>query len=129
VAADELGFTFQVELPCWIHNYGEAGQEKRDAFLREEMHRIFAEYGNHPSFAFLSMGNEPGPRDKLDFIHSLVKEAKAMDPRRLYVSGSGWGFGLGWGWRLQPIRHRARAAAGFHATPQVTSQVPQGPLP
>lgn len=98
-AADEAGFLLQVELPCWVHNWG--ADPVRDRFAATEMRRILTAYGNHPSFAMLSMGNEPGG----DYtpLHAFVREAQSRDPRHLYTAGSGWGAG---------------ATDDFHVTPQ-----------
>lgn len=81
-AADEAGFYLQVELPIWIPN---AGQDPpRDEFMRKEGYRILEQYGNHPSFCLLSMGNEL--TGDFDFLHDLVRDLKGKDPRHLYTS-------------------------------------------
>jgi len=81
-AADEAGFYLQVELPIWIPN---AGQDPpRDEFMRKEGYRILEQYGNHPSFCLLSMGNEL--TGDFDFLHDLVGDLKGKDPRHLYTS-------------------------------------------
>jgi hypothetical protein len=81
VAADRAGFLLQVELPVWSHNVGR--DAVRDEFMRAEGYRILREYGNHPSFTMLCMGNELRGDDK--FIDALVAEFKAADGRRLYT--------------------------------------------
>ncbi|WP_276500989.1 sugar-binding domain-containing protein [Terrimonas pollutisoli] len=79
-AADELGFYLQVELPHW--NWKVGNDTTTFGFLRKEGFRLLAEYGNHPSFLFLSMGNElEGDFEKLNH---LVAELKQQDNRRLY---------------------------------------------
>ena len=79
-AADELGFYLQVELPHW--NWKVGSDTTTFGFLRREAYRLLAEYGNHPSFLFLSMGNEvEGDFDKLN---QLVAELKHKDNRHLY---------------------------------------------
>jgi hypothetical protein len=81
-AADDLGLYLQVELPNWNLKIGEDDQAWQ--FLRAEAFRIVNTYGNHPSFLFMSMGNElEGDFDKLN---GLVAELKAHDPRRMYTS-------------------------------------------
>lgn len=60
--ADSLGFYLQVELPLWSLNVGE--NPAMNQFLYDEAKRILSEYGNHPSFCFLSLGNELQP----DFV-------------------------------------------------------------
>ena len=81
-AADEAGFYLQAELPIWIPN---AGQDPpRDDFVRQEGYRILETYGNHPSFCMLSMGNEL--TGDFSFLHDLVSDLKAKDPRHLCTS-------------------------------------------
>lgn len=82
--ADSLGFYLQVELPLWSVNLG---QDKRAyQFLYDEADRILAEYGNHPSFCFFSLGNELQP--DFDFLSGLLSYVKKQDPRRLYTTTS-----------------------------------------
>jgi len=80
LAADELGIFLQVELPFWSIDAPTFGQHPiRDQFLEKELIRILDEYGNHPSFAFMAMGNEsPGPFDV------LVNKGRLHDSRHLY---------------------------------------------
>ena len=81
-AADEAGFYFQVELPHWSLNYGV--DEKTVKFLSSEAFKIIKDYGNHPSFIFMAMGNElEGDMAKLN---SLVSELKSIDNRHLYAT-------------------------------------------
>jgi len=82
-AADKMGFYLQIELPVWALNIG----KDRAAldFLYAEADRILAAYGNHPSFCFLSLGNELQSDFKaLDELLVYVKK----DPRRLYTTTS-----------------------------------------
>lgn len=82
--ADSMGFYLQVELPLWSL---EVGQEAPvNTFLYEEAGRILKEYGNHPSFCFLSLGNELQP--DFDFLGELLDTVKAADPRHLYTTTS-----------------------------------------
>lgn len=83
VAADQTGILLQVELPFW----GEATKktDPLSLFLHDEMANILKEYGNHPSFVMLCMGNEL--RGNFDVMADLVDFGKATDPRHLY-SGS-----------------------------------------
>lgn len=61
-AADEEGIILLAELPYWGHVGADwAGTP----FLRAELRRILDAYGNHPSFAMMSMGNEhSGDKEK-----------------------------------------------------------------
>jgi len=82
--ADEMGFYLQVELPLWSLNVGKDAGTNR--FLYEEADRMIAEYGNHPSFCFFSMGNELQP--DFDFLRDLMLYLKVKDPRHLYTTTS-----------------------------------------
>ena len=82
--ADSLGFYLQVELPLWPGRVGE--DEAKNAFLYQEADRILAEYGNHPSFCFMSLGNEL-PND-FAFLSGLLDHVKQKDNRRLYTTTS-----------------------------------------
>lgn len=82
--ADSLGFYLQVELPLWPDQVGE--DEAKNRFLYDEADRILAEYGNHPSFCFLSLGNEL-PED-FGYLAGLLRHVKAQDSRHLYTTTS-----------------------------------------
>jgi len=81
-AADEAGFYFQVELPHWSLKFGE--DPKTVDFLTSEAHKIIKDYGNHPSFIFMAMGNEL--EGDFEQLNSLVAELKPMDDRHLYAT-------------------------------------------
>jgi len=80
--ADRLGIYLQPELPFW----GDPTKPGVEAFLTEEGRRILIEYGHHPSFVMLSIGNEywgssePRPR--------MVAALRAFDPSHLFAQGS-----------------------------------------
>ena len=82
--ADSLGFYLQVELPLWSLTVGRDSNTNR--FLYDEAARILSEYGNHPSFCFLSLGNELQPDFK--FLGGLLDSVKATDSRHLYTTTS-----------------------------------------
>ena len=87
VAADELGFYYQVECSSW----GTLGDGKPlDRWIYEEADRILKYYGNHPSFLLMAYGNEPGGRNQAAFLGKWVSHYKAEDARRLYTCASGW---------------------------------------
>ncbi len=90
VAADELGFYYQVECPSWA-NQGAAIGEGRplDEWLYREGWRLLAAYGNHPSFIMMAYGNEPAGRHA-EFLAEWVTYWRKRDPRRVYISGAGW---------------------------------------
>jgi len=88
IAADELGFTFQVEGPFWA---GVGEKEDVDTYVYAETDRIRRAYGNHPSFLLMAYGNEPhGPGRGPKFLGPWVEHCKRTDARHLLTSGSGW---------------------------------------
>jgi hypothetical protein len=94
VAGDELGFYFQVEAATWPNQSTTLGDGKPvDQWVHDETARILKVYGNHPSFVLMAHGNEPGtPGGKQvnAYLAAYVSRYKALDPRRLWTSGSGW---------------------------------------
>ena len=88
-AADLLGIYMQPELPFWGTITDEKddnhNQAEQDYLIREgfEMMRVF---GNHPSFAMMSLGNELwGSQER---INDVLKAYKEVDTRHLYTQGS-----------------------------------------
>ncbi|NLX97915.1 MAG: glycoside hydrolase [Rhodopirellula sp.] len=92
VAADELGFFFQVECASWANQGSGLGLgQPIDAWIYSEADRIRRAYGNHPSFVLMAYGNEPGgPGRGGEFLGPWVDHQKAVDSRRLYTSAAGW---------------------------------------
>jgi hypothetical protein len=87
IAADELGFYFQVECAVWSN----PGDDKAlGAWLYLESERIVRAYGNHPSFLLLTHGNEPHGRNRDQFLAGWVSFWKKRDARRLVTSGSAY---------------------------------------
>lgn len=86
IAADELGIILQTELPFW----GITGEdEEKDAYLTRELDRILDEYGNHPSFVLMCMGNELNVRTgDFDVTEQWVKHGQKRDPRHLYTAST-----------------------------------------
>lgn len=82
--ADSLGFYLQVELPLWSLKVGQ--DQRTNEYLYAEADRILSEYGNHPSFCFLSLGNELQP--DFNFLSQLLSYVKEKDPRHLYTTTS-----------------------------------------
>ncbi len=89
-AADMEGIYLQVELPLW----GEVSRENPglNAFLLNEAERILEEYGNHPSFVMMSLGNELHGDTSL--MREWVERMRSEDGRHLYCFGSN--NNLGW---------------------------------
>lgn len=86
-AADELGLVFQVENPMWIGDGRVSADDKRAEFIDKEARRIVDTYGNHPSFALMTMGNEEGSGQD-PFLINLVSSLQQGDPRHLYSTTS-----------------------------------------
>lgn len=88
-AADELGIAMSPELPFWgtIHEEGEEGYDAAErTFLIKEGFRMLREFGHHPSFVFLSMGNELWGSKKA--LNAMLADYRNFDPDKLYVSGA-----------------------------------------
>ena len=81
-AADEAGFYLQVELPHWSLKFGE--DPKTVEFLTSEAHKILKDYGNHPSFILMAMGNEL--QGDMEQLNSLVAKLKPLDNRHLFAT-------------------------------------------
>lgn len=88
-AADLLGMYMAPELPFWgtVAEEGEEGYDERERdFLFQEGFRILREYGHHPSFLWLSLGNELwGSKEVLNRMMRAYREA---DDTKLYSSGA-----------------------------------------
>jgi hypothetical protein len=87
IAADELGFYFQVECAVW-NNPGD--DKVLGDWLYAESERIVRAYGNHPSFMLLTHGNEPSGKGREAFLAGWVNFWKQRDSRRLVTSGSAY---------------------------------------
>lgn len=97
IAADEMGFYYQVEASAWARTVGDGGPF--DAWLEIETERMRDEYGNHPSFLLMAYGNEPHGPNHADHLADWVAGQTKTDGRRLYTTGAGW-----------PVR----TGSGFH---------------
>lgn len=88
-AADILGIYLEPELPFW-GTVTEEGEENHNPaaqqYLIEEGCRILDEFGNHPSFVMMSMGNELWGSKKA--VNHILKGYKSYDDRHLYTQGS-----------------------------------------
>lgn len=99
VAGDELGVYFQVEVAVWPNAVAvEAGQspagigdgDSVDAWVYAETTRILREYGNHPCFVLMAVGNEPGGPHHARYLGDWVAHFRGADTRRLYTGTAGW---------------------------------------
>lgn len=83
-AADRLGIYLQPELPFWGTVPDELTAEQR--YLIDEGFRMLDEYGNHPSFVMMTLGNELWGNKEL--LNRILRGYREYDPRRLYADGS-----------------------------------------
>ncbi|MGB7394755.1 MAG: sugar-binding domain-containing protein [Pricia sp.] len=81
-AADEAGFYLQAELPHWSLNVGEDAPTTE--FLRKEADKMISDYGHHPSFIFMALGNEL--QGDIGLLNTMTAELKKEDDRRLYAT-------------------------------------------
>lgn len=88
-AADLVGIYMSPELPFWgtIAAPGEEGYKKEEQeYLINEGFRMMEAFGNHPSYAFMSLGNELwGSSERLN---EILGDFKRADSRHLYTQGS-----------------------------------------
>lgn len=88
-AADMLGIYMEPELPFWgtVTAPDEEGHNAAEQdFLISEGFNMLKHFGNHPSFAMMSMGNELwGNRDR---INEIIHGFKTFDNRHFYTGGS-----------------------------------------
>lgn len=91
VAADRMGFYYQIECAAWVNQGSTIGDGLPiDAYIPAEAERILRAYGNHPSFCMLAYGNEPAGKNQNRYLGSLVDSWKASDPRRVVTGAAGW---------------------------------------
>uniref|UniRef100_UPI0018AB987B sugar-binding domain-containing protein n=1 Tax=Clostridium sp. D53t1_180928_C8 TaxID=2787101 RepID=UPI0018AB987B len=87
-AADIVGIYMEPELPFWgtiTTPEDENHDQAMEDYLIEEGFRMLDEFGNHPSFVMMSLGNELwGSKETLN---SILKRYKEYDNRHLYVQG------------------------------------------
>ncbi len=88
-AADILGIYMEPELPFWgtVTAQGEENHdEQAQQYLIQEGFKILDEFGNHPSFVMMSMGNELwGNKSR---VNEILGGYRAYDNRPLYTQGS-----------------------------------------
>jgi hypothetical protein len=83
-AADKMGIYLLVEPPNWNTKFG--ADSASAEFIEAEAERIINTYGNHPSFCFMSMGNEL--QGDFQRLNNLVLKLKNQDRRHLYTTTS-----------------------------------------
>jgi hypothetical protein len=80
--ADRMGIYLEVELPNWCFTLGR--DPAVTEFFQDEGDRMIREYGNHPSWVMLTMGNEL--KGDYSVLYGLENHFRAMDPQLLYDS-------------------------------------------
>ena len=94
-AADCVGIYLQPEGPSWPnHGVKLRRGQKIDQYLMDETKRIVDEYGHHPSFCMMAVGNEPAG-DWVRYCNDWVKTMKQFDSTKIYAGAS---VGGGWAW-------------------------------
>ena len=88
-AADSLGIYMQPELPFW-GDFNEKDSVLM-TFLHKEGINILKEYGHHPSFVFMALGNELW--GSIDAMKRFVKDFRAVCPDKFYTFGSNYYLG------------------------------------
>lgn len=89
VAADSLGIYLQPELPFW--GSFDDKDEKLMAFLHQEGENILREYGRHPSFRMMALGNELW--GSIDKMKEFVDDFREIAPDKYYTFGSNYYLG------------------------------------
>ena len=89
VAADSLGIYLQPELPFW--GSFDDKDEKLMAFLHQEGENILREYGHHPSFRMMALGNELW--GSIDKMKECVDDFREIAPDKYYTFGSNYYLG------------------------------------
>lgn len=89
VAADSLGIYLQPELPFW--GSFDDKDEKLMAFLHQEGENILREYGHHPSFRMMALGNELW--GNIDKMKEFVDDFREIAPDKYYTFGSNYYLG------------------------------------
>lgn len=89
VAADEYGIYLQPELPFW----GDFNPKDTVLmeFLMKEGEEILREYGHHPSFRMLALGNEL--RGSIPKMAEFVEHFRTMAPDKIYTFGTNYFLG------------------------------------
>lgn len=91
IAADEIGFYYQVEASTWPNQGAELGSGWQfDQWLDAETGRMIQAYGNHPSFLMMASGNEPGGPNHAEWLRKYVARWKVADARRFWTTAANW---------------------------------------
>lgn len=85
--ADEMGLLLHIETPVWPVL---GSNPHLDRYIHSEAERIVRDYGNHPSFVMLCVGNEVNGSGLHAFLERFLDHWNSRDDRRIYTGGSGW---------------------------------------
>ncbi len=88
-AADRLGIYLQPELPFW--GAFDSGDSVLMDFLHKEGENILREYGHHPSFRMMALGNELW--GDIDKMREFTEDFRRIAPDKLYTFGSNYYLG------------------------------------
>ena len=89
VVADSLGIYLQPELPFW--GSFDDKDETLMTFLHQEGENILREYGHHPSFRMMALGNELW--GSIDKMKEFVDDFREIAPDKYYTFGSNYYLG------------------------------------
>ena len=124
IAADELGFYYEVECSSWANQGAEIGSGRPlDGWLKEESERMVRSYGNHPSFLMMAYGNEPAGKNHQAWLQQFVADWKSKDGRRFYTTASGWPIRPGSDYHSSPDPRIQRWGEGLNSI--INSQPPR----
>lgn len=88
--ADDLGLYLQIECSSWANETTGLGLGQAvDSWLYKEAHAIIKAFGNHPSFTFMTYGNEPAGQFE-EYLKDWLNYWKVKEPRRLHTAAAGW---------------------------------------
>ncbi|MCR5109086.1 MAG: hypothetical protein K6B28_13105 [Lachnospiraceae bacterium] len=87
-AADRAGILIHCELSNW-DPYTAFGREEDRIYYKRELEAVILQYGNHPSFVMLCLGNELHYSEEVsDYVDSLLDHARDIDATRLYANAA-----------------------------------------
>ena len=88
-AADRLGIYLQPELPFW--GAFDSADSTLMSFLHKEGENILREYGHHPSFRMMALGNELW--GDISKMAEFIEDFRRIAPDKLYTFGSNYYLG------------------------------------
>lgn len=123
-AADAVGIYLQPEVNLW----GKVDSERIFDFLKRESRRMLRDYGNHPSFVMMSLGNESWVEPQ--YMNAFLTEWQ-KDSRRVYTGPANNNHSVTDAYEYYVARaignKRIRYQSGWPPRPQNTLFVTQPP--